>query len=225
MGREHPIRLADFRWGFLLVAVSWALGLWLFTRAPEQVPVHWNAAGEVDRYGSRFEGTLVLPAVATGLVLLLAFLPRLDPREENYGRFRTPYIALTYLILGFLLLVQIFTAAEIAGRADLLPFELTRLLTAALGLLFVGIGILLPRLEPNWFAGIRTPWTLEDDRVWMENHAFAGRVFVGLGVLTVLLALALPVSWGFWIVVASVLGATVVVVLHGYLVYRRLHDS
>ena len=70
----------------ILVAM-FALAIVTWPTAPEQIPVHWNAAGEVDRYGGKFEGLLLLPLMATGPYLLLRFLPRIDPGRANYALF------------------------------------------------------------------------------------------------------------------------------------------
>ncbi len=47
----------------------------LFPRLPETVPAHYNALGEVDRYGSRLE-VLILPAVSLLLFLGLGLVLR-----------------------------------------------------------------------------------------------------------------------------------------------------
>jgi uncharacterized membrane protein len=54
---------------FVLAAVMWSV-------APDQIPVHWNWAGQPDRFGGRFEGLLGLPLAAAGIYALLLFLPR-----------------------------------------------------------------------------------------------------------------------------------------------------
>ena len=78
---------------FLVSAVVWS-------RVPERIPAHWNAYGHVDRYGGKWEGLLLLPAIATGLYLLMLLLPRIDPGKANYERFQTAYWVLRFVILG-----------------------------------------------------------------------------------------------------------------------------
>ncbi len=42
---------------FVTAAIVWPM-------APDRVPVHWNIAGDVDRYGGKFKGLLLLPLVS-----------------------------------------------------------------------------------------------------------------------------------------------------------------
>jgi len=58
-----------------------------------------------------------------------------------------------------------------------------------LGLLFFYIGILCEHLRRNWFIGIRTPWTLSNDKVWEKTHKIGGRLFKIAGVATLFGAL------------------------------------
>ncbi len=54
------------------------------------------------------------------------------------------------------------------------------------GLLFIVIGNYLPQCKPNYFVGIKTPWTLSNEEVWRKTHRFSGKVFVVLGVIMIL---------------------------------------
>ncbi len=213
------IGLRDFRWAVLLVAISWLLGAWLLLILPARVPVHWNAQGEVDRYGSALEGALLPPAIATFLTLVFSFLPRLDPRRANYVSFRGAYVALCTGIVAFVLLVQGLLAAIQLGH----PLALGRLLPVGVGLLIAAVGLVLPRLRPNWVAGIRTPWTLEDDRVWDATHRFGGKLFVVCGLAGGAVAAFLPAAWMVWVLVLPIVGAALAAAVYSYAVWRRLH--
>ncbi len=55
----------------------------LYARLPDTVPVHWNFAGQVDRYGSKLEVVLFGPLLLVGLWALLLALSRVDPRRAE----------------------------------------------------------------------------------------------------------------------------------------------
>jgi uncharacterized membrane protein len=221
MGSHASIRLRDFRLGFALLAASWALALWLLSRLPARVPVHWNAAGEADRWGAPLVPVLLVPGVMLAMLGLFAALPRFDPRGAGYGAFRGAYLVLVQGILAFLLLVQGLAGAQMLG----LPVNLGRVVPAAVGLLFAGLGLVLPRLGPNWFAGIRTPWTLEDDRVWVATHRVGGRLFVIVGVVVAAVAAMAPAGWGMAALVAGAVGAALGSVVYSYVAWRRLRPA
>src|SRR5205814_5497884 len=93
---------------FVLTALAWPA-------APDRVPVHWNLAGEVDRYGGKFEGLLLLPLLALGSYVLLRFLPRLDPRQANYAAFAATYTLIRTAILALMALVQVAVLLWVFG--------------------------------------------------------------------------------------------------------------
>jgi len=219
MNAAPPIRLRDFRWAWLLLLASWLLGAWLYLRLPDRVPVHWNVESQPDRYGSPLAAALLLPAVSSLTLLLLAFLPRLDPRRENYPKFRGAYQALTTGVAAFMLLIHAGIGAQTLGAR----IDFGRLIPVAVGIAFAGVGLVLPRLQPNWFAGIRTPWTLEDDRVWEATHRFGGRLFVAAGAVATVAGLLAPTRSLPWVLMVPLLVATLGSVGYSYVAWRRLH--
>ena len=88
------------------------------------------------------------------------------------------------------------------------------------GGLFVVLGNLLGKVRPNWFVGIRTPWTLSSKLAWDRTHRAGGWVFVLLGVLTMATAV-LHAGWALRVLgvagVASLLG----LVVYSYVLWRR----
>ncbi len=88
---------------FVLAAATWSA-------APDRIPVHWDLAGRVDRYGGKFEGLLLMPLLTLGIYLLFLVAPRFDPGRANYARFWRPYwimrlaVVVLALVYGFILL-------------------------------------------------------------------------------------------------------------------------
>lgn len=200
----------------LILAAMFGLAAWTWPSAPERVPVHWNLAGEVDRYGGKAEGLLILPGMALLIYVLLRFLPRFDPRRENYARFAGSYNAMRLGILALLFAVDGVMLLTLRGLA----VDVGLVVGGLVGLLFVGLGLVLPRFQPNWFAGIRTPWTLSSDRVWHQTHALGGKLFVAMGLLVILAGLS-KATWIFGLAMASVALGSLGLVVYSYLLWRR----
>ena len=98
------------------------------------------------------------------------------------------------------------------------------LIIGAVGLLFIVLGAVMGRLRPNWFAGIRTPWTLSSTRSWERTHRVGGWVFIGIGALTMGLA---PVGGELAIVamMVAMLVGVVGLVVYSYVVWRDDPDK
>lgn len=200
-----------------VVTAAIAASLAAFSRLPERVPVHWDAAGNVDRYGSRLEGTLMLPAAILLLAILIPVLPRIDPRRANYEKFRPTY----HLVMNATLTMML--AIHLAALGSALGFDvpLERLVPVGVGILFLVLGNALPRARPNWMFGIRTPWTLSNDRVWERTHRVGGYLMFAAG-LAVLLSALLPAGRASTLVlVASVVVVSLGSVVYSYVAWRQ----
>jgi uncharacterized membrane protein len=81
----------------------------------------------------------------------------------------------------------------------------------------------MTRMRPNWFMGIRTPWTLSDDTVWRKTHRVGGYLFTAAGVIMVLAALLkLP---GLVFIVIGVAGVSALVPIgYSYLLWRQAQE-
>jgi uncharacterized membrane protein len=104
------------------------------------------------------------------------------------------------------------------------PVDMRRVVPIGIGLVFLAIGNLLPRARPNWFVGIRTPWTLSSDRVWEKTHRFGGRVFVAAGILITLAGL-FAVQWAHAVAFTVILITVTTVLVYSYLEWKREQPS
>jgi uncharacterized membrane protein len=140
----------------LILAVIAATSAWAWTTLPDRIPVHWNLAGEADRYGTKGGTLFILPAVALATYLLLVFLPRIDPGRANYARFAGSYTVLRTAVLALQLGIYSVVLLATAGA----QVDGALLVSLGMGALFLVLGNVMGKLRPNWFVGIRTPWTL-----------------------------------------------------------------
>lgn len=213
--------MRDPRVRIVIVVLAWLVGLAALPFLPDPAPLHWNAAGQPDRFGSPLEAALLLPAILTALVGLAPLLPRIDPRGGSYAEFRPTYELFMNVLAGFLLLVQLFALGASLG----LPIDMTRPVAVALGLMLALLGNEMGRVQPNFFVGIRTPWTLADPEVWRRTHRAAGRAMVVAGLAAALIGLLVPPPWALYAGVALLLGASIFTVAYSYVIFRRLRGG
>lgn len=187
-----------------------------YPRLPASMPVHWGLDGRADRYGSRLEGALLLPIVMLAIWGLMRGLPRIDPRRANYAKFADTYD----LILTSALAVLALMHAAVIGFALGWPVSIGRLVPALIGLFFVVLGNALPRARPNWWFGIRTPWTLSSDRVWMRTHRVGGYLMLAAGLLW-LVAAALPSPWTYGLALAALIISSVGSLVYSYFAWKQ----
>jgi uncharacterized membrane protein len=196
-------------------------GAAIYSQLPERVPIHWNINGQVDNTAGRMVGVLLMPAIAAGMWLLLLFLPRIDPRRAAYASFADSYQVIINALTLFLTLVQI----AVLGVALGWPLNIPQLIGVSVGLLFMVLGNEMGRLKPNWFAGIRTPWTLSDPENWRRTHRFGGKAFFVAGLLIVVASLLLPPTISFFVIMAGTLGAALLSVGYSYMFWRQHSEA
>jgi uncharacterized membrane protein len=136
---------------------------------------------------------VLLPTTAAVTYLLLRRLWVRDSIRERGPTFEATYDAILFRIILFVIVLHV---AVMAGMVGLLHGQLfaPRLVVILAGLVFVGVGNLLPRTRPNLVIGIRTSRTLADRGLWIRTHRVGGYVTVGLGVVIVLAGVFLSKS-------------------------------
>ena len=205
----------------LALLLSWGATLAVLAGLPERVPVHWNFAGEVDRYGSKYE-YLILPAVQLVLVGFMLIWPRLDPTRRAEWRSWPTLVAATAWVLTLTQLAVLYLLmTTLEAGAALAPERGLSVLLIAAGLTLVLLGNYLPKAPQNWVFGIRTPWTLTSPRAWQVVHRVGGWLFVAVGLLGVILALALPPAWALLAFLGAVFLAILYLILLSYRVWRQ----
>jgi uncharacterized membrane protein len=168
------------RWiGLIVAGIALAAAIWAYPQLPPRVATHWNFRGEADGYSGRFVAAFVFPLAILLFAGLAHVFPKIDPKGKNYPKFDDTY---WLLINGVLIFAGVMHLA-LLGNAIGAPVSIRRVMPVALGFLFIVVGNYLSRVQPNWFLGIRTPWTLSSDTVWRKTHRLGGRVFVIAGVL------------------------------------------
>lgn len=194
---------------FFVAAVAWPL-------MPDKIPVHWNLVGEVDRYGGKLEGLLLFPAIIFGMYWLLLLLPFIDPRRENYAKFQASYLVLRWSLTLFMTAVYGLILATALGQ----PIDMNLCMSLLMSALFVVIGWMLGYVEPNWFTGIRTPWTLSSRLSWTKTHQAGKWVFIVLGLSFLPLGFFKAI-WALAIVLTIGIGGIAGLVVYSYLVWKR----
>jgi len=183
---------------------------------PARVVTHWNAAGVPDGTMAKPLALAFAPALSALLVALLAVVPRIDPRRESYAAFRPYYDWLIVLLAAFVLVLHVGTLLFNLGYR----FAFVSLVVVCVAGLFYYVGVVLEHAEPNWFAGVRTPWTLDSDAVWARTHALAARLFKASAALA--LVGLLVGEYAVYFVLVPALGTAAVTVAYSYWLYERL---
>lgn len=204
---------------WILCALMFLISLAVWPHLPEQIPLHFNAAGSVDGTGPRFM-IFMFPVLTAFLLLVAEVSPRIDPRQDNYRRFRQQYRQLHFILSLLFLLIELYTIA-ICFRPGLTEtLSIGTWMPALIGALLAFCGNAMPKFKYNFFVGVKTPWTLADENVWYLTHRFSGKVFVVCGVL-MMLAAFLPPDGKVLLFLLLIAAMILLPTLYSYLAFRR----
>ena len=153
---------------------------------PARVPTHWDFRGQIDGWGAKRPGIFIIPLTALGVTVLLRILPWFDPklRRTSGEEGRMPAILPIVRIACSVLLDTIFFVQIATSLGLNVPGG--RIIITGVLVFFIVLGNYLGNVRPNYFVGIRTPWTLENPETWRATHRLGGRLmFFGALILLV----------------------------------------
>ncbi|KXO06054.1 SdpI family protein [Bacillus tropicus] len=196
----------------LITGLAWA---YAWPNLPDTMAVHWGMEG-VNGYASKFNAMLLLLGIMIFTYVLLTITPKIDPKKKNYDKFSKGYMIINYSVVVLLFLVNMLVIG--VGIGYDIPMNSTPLILV--GLLFIVIGNYLPQCKPNYFVGIKTPWTLSNEEVWRKTHRFSGKVFVVLGIIMIL-SVFVPATWKSFVMVGIIIGAVGLTMGYSYVAYKK----
>ena len=186
-------------------------GVILWDQLPEQMPMHWNAAGEVDGWGSKPFAVFGMPAILVAAQWLCLLSTLADPKRKNHTE------KMLHLILWFIPVLSVVMHTIVYLTVLGYGVKIEIVLPICLGLLFAIVGNYLPKCKQSYTIGIKIPWTLANEENWNKTHRFAGFLWVICGV-----AIMLTGFLGkFWIFLPIALLMVIVPVIYSYLLYQR----
>lgn len=200
--------------GMAFVPLLMVLATW--GRLPEEVPLQWNLSG-VARYGSRWE---LIPFA--GLNLLIGFglplLAKIDPKRRNDSQFSAIQASMIFMVELFLTALIGFVLLEAMRPGTI---SMLKAATILLGILFIWLGNLMPKVRQNFFMGIKTPWTLENRAVWFKAQRLGGKGLFFGGCLLVVCGFFISEAWMIGLMIAVVIFGCIVPMGMSYIWYRE----
>jgi len=206
---------------FLVWAVPLVYLACVYSTLPARVPLHFDGEGRPNRFGSPLEflwTIVLLQVVSLGLYFLVRFLPEIDPKKKiKYSR--QVLAQLSYALVTFLSALAVFLIyVSLKGHMAL---DL-HYLFAGISLLLAYLGNLFNNIKPNYFVGIRTPWTLENETVWRRTHQLGGRLWLAGGLILAIACLLLPQRLATAVFAAGVAVLVLAPVVYSYFEFKKV---
>ena len=195
----------------ILLPMIWGLIIW--KQLPNQIPIHFNLAGQANNYQSKPLAVFGLPLFLLLMHLFVIFVTARDSKNQtmNEKMGKVIYWLTPIVSLGVFYLIY---SKALGSTTNPSVFA-----SALLGLIFVMMGNYMPKLKVNHTVGIRLPWTLQSEDNWHKTHRLAGKLWVLGGLLLLLeagLQFAIPYVMGI-----VILTIVFIPILYSYQLSRK----
>ena len=198
----------------LLIVAALVAAIVAYPHLPPQIATHWGMQMQPDGYSGRSAIFWLGPGLMFGIVLLTRFGPWLSPARYNVSSFDPTWQRL--MLLVFCLITALFSVMlwSALGHA----FDVGRVVAGTLCIFFIFFGNFLSKVRPNFSLGIRTPWTLASEQVWVATHRVAAWVTVFGGICGLALVLAGRPQW----ILAPIGFAILFSVGYSFVLYKQM---
>lgn len=162
---------------------------YLWNSWPAEIPIHFDAQGNPDNYGSKSTIALTLFFLSVGTYLFLMYIPKIDPKK-NFSIFNNTFVKLRFILSLFFSAICFIIILSVKDK----DLNIT-LFYIVFAILISLMGNYMSNIKPNYFLGIRTPWALESETNWKKTHFFTGRLWFFSGITLGVLLLVLPLNY------------------------------
>lgn len=204
----------------------------------DKVALHFGANGTPDRWGSKYEllgiSLLYLVLGAFFEVIIIIYRKKasgeLDDKATVSAKNNLKIIEISGLLCALLciafqiiIIYLAFTVTPEFKNNDLNDYFF-KIEAVILGVMLVLIGNYLPKTRINGLIGIRTKWSMANDKSWELCHRFGGRLMFACGILCVIAAIALKGSYALGVVLGLTIVYTIIVTIASYVFYKNNPD-
>jgi len=203
----------------LLIGIPFIYAAYLYPSLPEIIPTHFNIKGEADGFGGKgsiYLGPIIMGVASLFTYFLLANIKKFDPKragQVDEGLFQK-FGFFTVLFLSALSMVILYATTHQG-----MPIE--KLLFPIMGLAFAGMGLYMPKIKQNYFAGFKLPWTLDNVDNWNATHKVAGKVWLYGGIVQFFAGMAFSSVTSFVIFFIDMIVMVLVPGIYSYRMFKN----
>lgn len=204
----------------VILIVPFFVSAYFWDELPDEVPTHFNIQGEADDWGPKWMAAYMIPMIGIGTYLMILLLPAIDPKKKIESA-QKPVAAIRMFTSVFMVGIYAFVMAASLGTT----INFSNYIIIGVGMLILIVGNYMNSIKPNYFIGIRTPWTLENEEVWKRTHRLSSKIWIVGGLLLMLSPLVpemIRLDYLIYIIVGILAGIPLV---YSYVIYKKLESE
>lgn len=201
----------------------------------DKVAMHYDINGNVDRYGSKYENFIFPVSMIAITIFWLIFIwyyekkaksaSQEKEREEAKSNAKVIYFVAGGMTVMFGVMQCFFLYGNLVQERDnlnYLPFDINVITNVLLGILLIVLGNYLPKTKLNSTVGVRTPWSMQNDIVWVKSNRFGGMAGVFSGLVIIIQALLIKGMTSTLITVGIIVLFAIISTIYSYYIYKNL---
>lgn len=201
---------------------------------PDKIPAHYDAAGNIDRWGSKYE-SFILPCIIVVMTLFwLCFIKYFENKQkkstnekemiESANNAKLIYyvadsMAVMFGIMQCFILYSAFIASK--GEFTVSAVDFSVVTNVCMGIMFIVLGNILPKAKKNSIVGVRTVWSMHNDRTWATSNRMGGVLLMLSGVLTILESLIIGGILSTFVMLGILVLDTILSMVYSYKMYQK----
>ena len=199
----------------LVILIPVVIGIILWDKLPDQVPMHWDINGEVDGYGTKFQAIFLMPLILLAFHWICVLGTSLDPKKQNINDKTLTLVLWIVPVISLLCNSMVFATA--LGH----KVNVEVIMPLFIGAVFVVVGNYLPKCKQSYTVGFKLPWTLEDEENWNKTHRLAGFLWVICGIVI----MATAFLGAFWLFFVVLIPMVIVPTVYSYALYKKSQNK
>ncbi len=198
-----------------IMVLTFLTALYFYQSMPEIMASHWDIDGNANGYAPKSQLMFLMPVLSLVIYGVFSIMPAIDPLGKNIRSFRKHYDDFLAALLLFMLYIFAITIVWNLGWR----FNFITMTVPAFSALFYCLGVVVKHAKRNWSVGIRTPWTMSDDRVWIKTHELGSKALKACAAIS--LPGVLAGNLAIYFVIVPIMATAIALVVYSFLVFRK----
>lgn len=195
-----------------IAIVTWGIALPFM---PDYIPMQYTYAGEEIWGTNKYLAGLSLIALMLLIYLIAILKPKVDPMKKSYPFFKSFYFTSIFFTEVLIYIVGILLTLKAMDYS----IDIQTISICLVGFIFLFVGNFLPKIPTNWFVGIRNPWTISNDEVWIKIHRNTGKIYMIVGLIFLIMGLLNTINWSMIVVIIII--CAVYPHINSFIIFRK----
>lgn len=201
---------------------------------PNQIPAHYDIAGNIDRWGSKYE-KFIFPVIIILLTLhwylYINYFKKKQSKSTDEKKINEAkqnekiiyYVAIGMAILFTIQHVALLVSTFITVKNNLqtMAMDINIVINIAIGFLIFVSGNFMPKCKLNSVVGLRTKWSMKNSITVAKSNRFGGIVFIFTGIAIITETIILGGVLSTFLMIGIVIAAGIICTIYSYKVAKE----